>query len=176
MNIGQASKASGVPAKMIRYYESIGLIDAPPRTHSGYRVYAHEDVHTLRFIKRARTLGFSIDETTELLALWRDKSRASADVKSFALKHMRDLEMKVRQLKGMIRSLRHLAHSCHGDDRPDCPIINDLADAGGEPPPVEKTSRNRVAAMGKHTQCRCPAPIMPGNTTAQRAPRVASNL
>lgn len=132
MNIGEAASASGVNAKMIRYYESIGLIGPPSRTGAGYRVYAGEDVHTLRFVKRARTLGFSIEETRELLALWRDKSRASADVKAFALKHIRDLETKIAELQGMARTLRHLAQHCHGDDRPDCPILEDLADPVGD--------------------------------------------
>ncbi|WP_439498629.1 Cu(I)-responsive transcriptional regulator [Bosea sp. (in: a-proteobacteria)] len=128
MNIGQAATASSVSAKMIRYYESIGLIEAPLRTESGYRVYAGDDVHTLRFVKRARVLGFSIEETRELLALWRDKSRASADVKAFALKHIGDLETRIAELQAMARTLSHLAHHCHGDDRPDCPILEDLAE------------------------------------------------
>lgn len=128
MNIGQAAAASGVSAKMIRYYESIGLIEVPLRTDAGYRVYAGDDVHTLRFVKRARVLGFSIEETRELLALWRDKSRASADVKAFALKHIGDLETRIAELQAMARTLSHLAHHCHGDDRPDCPILEDLAD------------------------------------------------
>lgn len=128
MNIGQAASASSVSAKMIRYYESIGLIEPPSRTQAGYRVYGREDVHTLRFIKRARNLGFSIEETGELLALWRDKTRASSDVKTFAMKHVRDLEAKVAELQAMARTLRNLAKSCHGDERPDCPILDDLAD------------------------------------------------
>ena len=127
MNIGQAATASGVTAKMIRYYESIGLIEPPIRTQAGYRVYTAEEIHELRFIKRARTLGFSIEEARELLALWRDKSRASADVKRFAMKHVRDLETKIDELQAMSRTLRHLAQTCHGDDRPECPILADLA-------------------------------------------------
>lgn len=129
MNIGQAAAASGVSAKMIRYYESIALITPPARTEASYRVYAGEDVHTLRFVKRARSLGFSIEETRELLALWRDKSRASADVKRFAQKHIADLETRIAELQGMAQTLRHLAHNCHGDGRPDCPILEDLAEA-----------------------------------------------
>lgn len=131
MNIGEAAAASGVSAKMIRYYESIGLIAPPSRTGSGYRVYAGDDIHTLRFVKRARTLGFSVEETRELLALWRDKSRASADVKAFALKHVSELETKIAELQGMAQTLRHLARHCHGDHRPDCPILEDLADPEG---------------------------------------------
>jgi MerR family copper efflux transcriptional regulator len=127
MNIGEAAARSGVSAKMVRYYESIGLIEAPARTEAGYRVYAGEDVHTLRFVKRARTLGFSVEETRSLLALWRDKSRASADVKRFAEGHIRDLETRIAELQGMAETLRHLAHNCHGDHRPDCPILADLA-------------------------------------------------
>ena len=127
MNIGEAAAQSGVSAKMIRYYESIGLIAAPARTEAGYRVYAADEVHTLRFIKRARTLGFSVDETRELLALWRDKTRASADVKRFAEAHIRELESRIAELQAMANTLRHLAHCCQGDHRPDCPILEDLA-------------------------------------------------
>jgi Cu(I)-responsive transcriptional regulator len=136
MNIGEAAQAAGVSAKMLRYYEKIGLIRPAARTESGYRVYSDEDVHTLRFIRRSRGLGFSIEETAELLALWRDKSRASADVKSFALRHVRELEAKIDELQAMCRTLKHLASHCHGDGRPDCPILDDMAavgvgDAGG---------------------------------------------
>nr|WP_052232000.1 Cu(I)-responsive transcriptional regulator [Methylobacterium sp. ZNC0032] len=138
MNIGQAATASGVTAKMIRYYESIGLIEPPIRTQAGYRVYTAEEIHELRFIKRARTLGFSIEEARELLALWRDKSRASADVKTFAMKHVRDLETKIDELQAMSRTLRHLAQTCHGDDRPECPILADLALPDARQPPAEK--------------------------------------
>ncbi len=127
MNIGEAAKQSGVSAKMIRYYESIGLIAAPQRTQAQYRVYAAEDVHSLRFIRRARHLGFSLEESRALLALWRDKSRASADVKQLAMSHVRDLEAKAAELQGMADTLRHLAAHCHGDGRPDCPILSDLA-------------------------------------------------
>lgn len=127
MNIGEAAKRSGVSAKMIRYYESIGLIDAPQRTQAQYRVYQAEDIHTLRFVKRSRHLGFSLEESRALLALWRDKSRASADVKQLAMRHVRDLEAKVAELQAMADTLRHLAEHCHGDGRPDCPILSDLA-------------------------------------------------
>ena len=127
MNIGQAAAASGVSAKMIRYYESIGLIAPADRTYSNYRVYGEEEVHTLRFIKRARTLGFSMDETAKLLGLWQDKSRASADVKRVATDHIADLEAKIVQLQEMVGTLKHLAHCCSGDDRPNCPILNELA-------------------------------------------------
>ncbi|WP_293798634.1 Cu(I)-responsive transcriptional regulator [uncultured Bosea sp.] len=127
MNIGEAATRSGVSAKMIRYYESIGLITAPARTAAQYRVYASDDVHTLRFVRRSRDLGFSLEETRELLALWRDKSRASADVKNLAMAHVRELEEKAAELKAMADTLRHLATHCHGDHRPDCPILADFA-------------------------------------------------
>jgi Cu(I)-responsive transcriptional regulator len=138
MNIGQAATASGVTAKMIRYYESIGLIHPPIRTEAGYRIYATEEIHELRFIKRARTLGFSIEEARQLLALWRDKSRASADVKRFAMKHVRDLETKIEELQAMSLTLQHLARTCHGDDRPECPILADMALPGNDQPPHEQ--------------------------------------
>jgi Cu(I)-responsive transcriptional regulator len=127
MNIGEAASRSGVSAKMIRYYESIGLIAAPSRTAAQYRVYGDDDVHTLRFVRRSRDLGFSLEETRELLALWRDKSRASADVKKLAMAHVRELEEKAAELKAMADTLRHLAIHCHGDHRPDCPILADFA-------------------------------------------------
>jgi Cu(I)-responsive transcriptional regulator len=127
MNIGQASSASGVSAKMIRYYESIGLIRAPSRTDSNYRVYGNDEVHVLRFIKRARTLGFCVEETATLLSLWQDKSRASAEVKDIATRHIGALETKISELQGMVNTLKHLAHCCGGDNRPDCPILDDLA-------------------------------------------------
>ena len=143
MNIGEAAQASGISAKMVRYYERIGLIRAATRTESGYRVYSDEDVHTLRFIRRSRSLGFSIEETAELLALWRDRERASADVKSFALKHVKDLEAKIESLQSMCRTLRHLAGNCHGDGRPDCPILDDIAEFG----PGDKNDAKRTKAM-----------------------------
>lgn len=128
MNIGQAAKASGVSAKMIRYYEAIGLIPAADRTESGYRTYGPNEVHTLKFVRRARDLGFSVEEIGELVALWNDRGRASADVKTIALRHIEDLDRRARELEEMSETLRRLARSCHGDDRPDCPIIESLAD------------------------------------------------
>ncbi|MCX5569535.1 MULTISPECIES: Cu(I)-responsive transcriptional regulator [Kaistia] len=127
MNIGEASAASGVSAKMIRYYEQIGLIRPAARTDSGYRVYAPSEVETLRFIRRARDLGFSVEEMGTLLALWQDKGRESADVKRLALQHVAEIEKRIHELEGMARTLRHLAGHCHGDERPDCPILDDLA-------------------------------------------------
>lgn len=142
MNIGQAAAASGVSAKMIRYYESIGLISAVVRTESGYRVYSEADVHALRFIRRARDLGFSVEQMTSLLALWQDRSRASSEVKRIALEHVGELERKMRELAEMSETLRHLAHYCHGDHRPDCPILTELSDGMiAEPRPVRAPRR-----------------------------------
>ncbi|WP_341248234.1 Cu(I)-responsive transcriptional regulator [Cupriavidus pauculus] len=127
MNIGEAAQASGVSAKMIRHYESIGLVDAPPRTEGGYRRYDERAVHTLRFVRRARNLGFSLDEIRGLLSLWHDRRRASADVKALTLKHVADLEVKIAELAAMRDTLRALAEACSGDERPDCPILSDMA-------------------------------------------------
>ena len=126
MNIGQAANASGVSQRMIRHYEAIGLIPKAARRSSGYRDYDERDVHTLRFIRRSRDLGFPIEEIGQLLALWRDRSRASADVKALASARAQELERKERELGAMRRSLEALAAACHGDDRPDCPILEDL--------------------------------------------------
>ena len=126
MNIGQAAAASGVSAKMIRHYESIGLI-AAARSANGYRVYAERDVAVLRFIRHARDLGFPLEDVRRLLALWQDRGRASAEVKRLALAHVEALESKADSLRNMAASLRHLAAHCHGDARPDCPILDDLA-------------------------------------------------
>ncbi|QFU17005.1 Cu(I)-responsive transcriptional regulator [Microvirga thermotolerans] len=130
MNIGQAAERSGVSAKMIRYYESIGLIPKTVRTEAGYRVYSDSDVHTLRFIRRARDLGFSVEQIGELVSLWQDRSRASTDVKAIALGHIQALERKIAELRSMSETLKHLAHNCHGDDRPECPILEELAGQG----------------------------------------------
>ncbi len=127
MNIGEAASASGVSAKMIRHYESIGLIGAARRTDAGYRVYARQDVQVLQFIHRARVLGFSLDQIRELLALWQDKGRASADVRALARAHIEELNRKIAELEAMRRTLERLAASCHGDSRSDCPILDDLA-------------------------------------------------
>jgi len=127
MTIGDAARASGVSAKMIRYYESITLIPAPRRSAAGYRYYTERDVHRLRFIRRSRDLGFSVEQMGELLALWENRERASADVKALALGHVQALEAKIADLQAMVQTLRHLAEHCHGDERPDCPILEDLA-------------------------------------------------
>lgn len=134
MNIGQASKRTGVSQRMIRHYEGIGLIPKAARLESGYRDYDQRDVHTLRFIRRARDLGFPIEEIGQLLALWQDRTRASADVKALALARAAELKRKARELDEMRKSLEQLARSCHGDDRPDCPILHDLeAQSDSEP-------------------------------------------
>jgi Cu(I)-responsive transcriptional regulator len=128
MNIGEAATRSGVSAKMIRYYESIDLIPAVARRESGYRVYSERDVATLRFIRSARRLGFPIDRIRQLLTLWLDGTRASADVKLLALSHIADLDRQIVDLQSMRQTLEHLARTCHGDDRPDCPILVGLAE------------------------------------------------
>jgi Cu(I)-responsive transcriptional regulator len=133
MNIGQAAEASGVSAKMIRYYESIGLIAKTIRTEAGYRIYSESDVHNLRFIRRARDLGFSVEQIGELVSLWRDRFRASTDVKRLALDHVSALERKASALQAMADTLRHLADHCRGDHRPDCPIIAELEAADAAP-------------------------------------------
>ena len=132
MNIGEAAKASGVSAKMIRYYEETGLIVAAARTASGYRTYADRDVQTLRFVRRARDLGFSVEQMRELLLLWRDEHRASADVKRLALAHAAALERKAEAIAAMSRALHDLADHCEGDHRPECPILDDLAFRRGD--------------------------------------------
>jgi Cu(I)-responsive transcriptional regulator len=126
-NIGEAAELTGVSAKMIRHYEGIGLIPAAGRTFAGYRLYGEADMHRLRFIKRARSLGFSIKHIEALLSLWNDPQRASRDVKRLAAGHADELERKIQEMQAMQRTLRHLAQRCHGDDRPDCPVLDDLA-------------------------------------------------
>ncbi|MBX3582367.1 MAG: Cu(I)-responsive transcriptional regulator [Rhizobiaceae bacterium] len=126
MNVGTAARRSGLPAKTIRYYEDIGLI-SPARAANGYRDYADEDIHRLSFLRRARGLGFSIEDCRQLMALYRDKARASHDVREIALNHIDAIEEKVRELQGMRATLQKLVHACHGDNRPDCPILDDMA-------------------------------------------------
>ena len=127
MNIGQAAKASGVSAKMIRYYEQTGLIPKADRRESGYRDYSDTDVHMLRFIRRARDLGFGMEEIAQLVGLWQDKARASAQVKRIAQTHIADLSERIAAMQAMQRSLQALVGCCQGNERPDCPILDDLA-------------------------------------------------
>ncbi len=129
MNIGRAAQASGVSTKMIRHYESIALLPDATRTVAGYRVYRERDVHTLRFIRRARDLGFSMKEIGALLGLWNNRRRASADVKKLAARHLSELDEKIHELQEMRATLAHLAEHCHGDERPDCPILEELSHA-----------------------------------------------
>ena len=129
LDIGRASKASGVSVKMIRHYEAIGLLKNVARTYANYRVYSDKDVHTLRFVKRARTLGFAMDDIRELLALWQNKTRPSASVKKIAGGHMHNLKRRIAEMQSMVATLAHLTHNCHGDSRPECPILDDLAHA-----------------------------------------------
>lgn len=139
MNIGEAAAASGVSAKMLRYYERVGLIAPAQRSAAGYRRYADHDIQALRFLRRARSLGFSVTQMRELLALWRDQGRASADVKRLALSHAAALEQKARAIAEMSRALRHLADQCEGDHRPHCPILEELADVGQTQAGVQAT-------------------------------------
>jgi len=125
-NIGEAASRSGVSAKMVRHYESLGLLPEVARTDAGYRQYTESNVHTLRFIRRARDLGFSMAEIAELLKLWQNKGRASADVKRIALDHAADLRRRIEEMSSMKRTLERLADCCHGDQRPDCPILDEL--------------------------------------------------
>jgi MerR family transcriptional regulator, copper efflux regulator len=127
VNIGEAARLSGVSAKMVRHYESLGLLPRVARTDSGYRQYSEADVHTLRFIKRARDLGFSMEEIGELVGLWQNRRRASASVRRIAQKHAEDLGERIAQMQAMQRTLHHLVHCCHGDERPECPILDELA-------------------------------------------------
>ena len=127
MNIGQAAAQSGVSAKMIRHYEDLGLMPKVRRTGSNYRRYEEPDVHTLRFIKRSRDLGFSMAQIKELVGLWQNKGRSSSAVKNVAGRHIAELKEKITQLKAMVDTLEHLSKHCHGDHRPDCPILEDLS-------------------------------------------------
>jgi Cu(I)-responsive transcriptional regulator len=127
-NIGVAAERSGVSAKMVRHYESLGLLPAVVRTDAGYRQYGEREVHTLRFIRRARDLGFSMAEIEQLVKLWQNRRRSSADVKRIALAHVADLERRIDEMTAMKRTLERLAASCHGDHRPDCPILDELAE------------------------------------------------
>jgi Cu(I)-responsive transcriptional regulator len=132
MNIGDAARASGASAKMIRHYETLGLLKRTRRSVGGYRLYDDTDVHTLRFIRRARDLGFSMADITRLLGLWQDRRRASAAVRRIAQAHISDLDRRIAEMQDLRRTLEHLVHHCHGDQRPECPILDDLADSNGK--------------------------------------------
>ena len=153
MNIGEASKTSRVSAKMIRYYEQIGLIPAAQRSDSGYRAYTGADIHRLHFIRRARDLGFSVAEISDLLGLWNDKSRQSADVKRLAEQHIADLEQRMQTLRQMTETLKGLIHCCAGDERPDCPILHGLE----QPDDGEEAPAARTGAVPRRPRGTAPA-------------------
>lgn len=160
MNIGAVSAASGVSQRMIRHYEKIGLIPAPPRRDSGYRVYSRSDVHRLRFIANARDLGFQIEDIRELLALWADRDRSSSEVKALALARAAELRRKVIALNAMESALHALAKGCSGDHRPDCPIIDTLSSAPGfdDAEVPDPPHRSTVVRAGRRRQARCAGP------------------
>lgn len=126
MNIGEVAQFSGVNSKMIRRYEELGIIPKAGRSFAGYRQYSEKDVHILKFVKRARELGFSMKDVKQLLSLWRNKNRSSAQVKNITHKHVLELEKKLLEIQTMLSTLKHLEKNCHGDQRPDCPILDDL--------------------------------------------------
>ena len=150
MNIGAAAKASGVSAKMIRHYEQVGLLPAAARTEAGYRQYDGSDVHTLRFIRQSRDLGFSIPEIGELVGLWQNRRRPSRQVKALAEAHIKELEQKAQELLAMKATLQHLVEFCHGDDRPECPILETLAGEGvaaADASPVAAARKGKLGAV-----------------------------
>jgi MerR family copper efflux transcriptional regulator len=140
MNIGEAAKASGVSAKMIRHYESVGLFPEAARTESGYRQYGAKEVSTLRFIRQSRDLGFSIEQIRELLDLWQNRRRPSRQVKALAQAHIQELEQKLQDLQAVKATLEQLVSCCHGDDRPECPILDNLAGAQLDLPPTARAT------------------------------------
>ncbi|MEH0164860.1 Cu(I)-responsive transcriptional regulator [Roseateles microcysteis] len=154
MNIGQAAEASGVSAKMIRHYEQVGLLPAARRTESGYRQYGDNEVHTLRFIRQARDLGFSIAEIGELVGLWQNRRRPSRVVKAMAQAHIEALEAKAQELLAMKATLQHLVHCCHGDERPECPILDTLAGQAADGASETHSQQSKPAApnLRKKTQ------------------------
>lgn len=145
MNISEAADQSGVSAKMIRYYENIGLLAPAARRDNGYRDYGDDDVAILQFVRRTRDLGFSLDEVAALLALWRDRKRSSREVKRLAEAHIQDLERRVREMRAVLKTLRDLSHSCHGDDRSDCPILADLASSRPRTVPSRRPTRAKAS-------------------------------
>jgi MerR family copper efflux transcriptional regulator len=142
MNIGEAAEKAGVTPKMVRHYESLGLLPKVHRTESGYRVYGEPEVHTLRFIKRSRDLGFSIPEISELVKLWQDRRRPSSSVKKVAATHLAELDRKIEEMQSMRKTLGHLIHCCQGDHRPDCPILEDL----GRAKPVQAAKKTTASS------------------------------
>jgi len=149
MNIGHTAHVSGVSAKMIRHYEGIGLIPKASRTDSGYRTYTANDVHTLRFIRQARNLGFSIRQIEELLGLWRNQRRPSSRVKALALAHVEELDARIRELEAMKQTLQKLALHCRGDERPECPILDGLA--APSPVAAPRATRKDIAQLRART-------------------------
>ncbi len=156
MTIGEAARASGVSAKMIRYYESIGLLAPAPRSDGNYRHYGPADLHVLRFIRRARDLGFSLADTSRLLALWQDRGRASGEVKALAEGHIAELRRKIEEMSQMMAALQHLAAHCHGDGRPDCPILDDLSGLDNASADARQQHGQTDAAQGHEAQQRRP--------------------
>jgi MerR family transcriptional regulator, copper efflux regulator len=153
MNIGALAQRTGVAAKTIRYYESIGLLDRPVRSNGNYRVYGERDLATLRFVQRARGLGFAIKEVANLLTLWRDRRRSSADVRALAAAHLAEIEGKLEEMRAIRATLRHLVECCHGDDRPDCPIIDDLETATRDIP-AQRPAAKRTASSAARKSAR----------------------
>ncbi|GAV33992.1 HTH-type transcriptional regulator HmrR [Roseomonas sp. TAS13] len=151
MNIGQAARGSGISTKMLRYYESVGLLTTVRRTEAGYRVYSQDDVGTLRFVRRARDLGMPLDRIKHLIGLWQDEGRSSADVKRVATEHVVELRARITELTRMCEALEHMADACHGDHRPECPILEELADEGhcAPTPPEAARRKHRQGAAGK---------------------------
>ena len=143
LNIGSAASASGVSAKMIRHYESIGLMPRPSRSQGNYRVYSDSDVQSLRFIRRARDLGFSMKQISTLMSLWRNRSRSSGMVRKLAMDHIVELQQKISELQGMVRTLEQLAQNCRGDSRPECPILDDFSDSPSANCHVRETKEAR---------------------------------
>ena len=169
MDIGRASKASDVSVKMIRHYEAIGLLPKVARTLANYRLYSPNDVHLLRFIRRARALGFSMADIKELLSLWQNKSRSSASVKKIAGEHIQDLNVKIAELKSMVDTLEHLAKHCHGDHRPECPILDDLSHGDCRQRHHARYSRRHGCRVGNYALLGQPC-VFPGRSRSRRLP------
>jgi Cu(I)-responsive transcriptional regulator len=152
VTIGDAARASDVSAKMIRHYEKIGLVQKPKRTDSGYRIYSDNEIHVFRFIKQSRNLGFSTKQTTELLGLWQNRKRSSSKVKKLAIDHIRELDERIREMQTMKATLEHLAASCRGDERPDCPILNRLASASDPMQAFSAREDRRLRPVSRKTK------------------------